>query len=186
MPLFKIEPKMTPQYCSECIKPIQPLWFGTGLKDIINRNLAIPLQVVNSTQVVLVHCVFDMKRDSEFPIFIKCKIPGFRGKKLHDESVPIGPSRLNLFCPHFNQGLTIDYYPLSLNFCKTIHKGQGATIPSVCVDMKHLKKRDKLIYVAFSRTGTLNGLFINSSVLLENFFDAYIKLQVLFEFHLSR
>lgn len=103
------------------------------------------------------------------PQYIAIKFDNNKVGIQHQRQQPILPKMQPnwvLLEPHKSQAIQrrtkthIRYqYPLKLSFASTIHKVQGATLPAVCVDLKHVQSPGQA-YVALSQAQTLKNLYI--------------------------
>ena len=96
------------------------------------------------------------------PVAVCVEFPGYQGppwNHLHPKVVPVPPVTAK-----WMEGTRLHsrtQIPLTLAFAVTIHKCQGWTRPTVCVDVGTTEFALGLTFVALSRTTTIQGLLLN-------------------------
>ena len=135
-----------------------------GAKVMLRSNLWVSAGLTNGTLGTVTGVLYppDSAGPDTLPVAVCVEFPGYQGppwNHLHPKVVPVPPVTAK-----WMEGTRLHsrtQIPLTLAFAVTIHKCQGWTRPTVCVDVGTTEFALGLTFVALSRTTTFQGLLLN-------------------------
>ena len=135
-----------------------------GAKVMLRSNLWVAAGLTNGTLGTVAGLLYppDSAGPDSLPVAVCVEFPGYQGppwNPLHPTVVPVPP-----VTARWMEGARMHsrtQIPLSLAFAVTIHKCQGWTRPTVCVDIGAKEFALGLTFVALSRATSLKGILLN-------------------------
>lgn len=163
-----------------------------GIKYMLVRNLDTNDGLVNGAIGILKHITFKRNSDSEVDIIwmeFANKNVGRKSRTnfqhiINDESIPINFTPVTRMELYFERPGKAGYmlcrqFPIMPAEALTIHKCQGCTFASICIDFTHMqRKTTSLIYVALSRVPSINGLYIIGDFVEPTFSSNSVKMEM--------
>ena len=137
------------------------LSISVGTRVMLLRNLCSDLGLVNGAigTVTSLQIRYGSEVMSVSVLFDDPSI-GYAGFGTPGPHVPIDINKVGHTFKHNSKSITRKAFPLMAAWACTIHKVQGMTFDTICVDIGSDIFEPGMSYVALSRVRTLNGLYI--------------------------